>query len=126
MAPEVTTMDRLKIFTGNANQALASEICSFLGRKVGEASVISRVPQLVKFCSEKYVRELVKRAMPGLALTHLPVPPPQVAARVEAQYFGLSKAGPCWESIVKHKHVGVYVPGDLPKPEMSIVILLDN
>ncbi len=32
-------MDRLKIFTGNANQALASEICSFLGRKVGEASV---------------------------------------------------------------------------------------
>ncbi len=94
--------------------------------KVGEASVISRVPQLVKFCSEKYVRELVKRAMPGLALTHLPVPPPQVAARVEAQYFGLSKAGPCWESIVKDKHVGVYVPGDLPKPEMSIVILLDN
>lgn len=41
MAPEVKLpdMDRLKIFTGNANQALASEICSFLGRKVGEASV---------------------------------------------------------------------------------------
>ena len=39
MAPEIATMDRLKIFTGNANQALASEICSFLGRKVGEASV---------------------------------------------------------------------------------------
>jgi type VI secretion system protein ImpJ len=94
--------------------------------KVGEASLISRAPQLVKFCSEKYVRELVKRAMPGLALTHLPVPPPQVAARVEAQYFGLSKVGPCWESIVKDKQVGVYVPGDLPKPEMSIVILLDN
>ena len=94
--------------------------------KVGEASLISRAPQLVKFCSEKYVRELVKRAMPGLALTQLPVPPPQVSARVEAQYFGLSKVGPCWESIVKDKQVGVYVPGDLPKPEMSIVILLDN
>jgi ribose-phosphate pyrophosphokinase len=39
LAPEVAPMDRLKIFTGNANQALASEIASHLGRKVGEASV---------------------------------------------------------------------------------------
>ncbi len=39
MATEVRMIDRLKIFTANANQALASEICSFLGRKVGEASV---------------------------------------------------------------------------------------
>ncbi|MEZ5400515.1 MAG: ribose-phosphate pyrophosphokinase [Bryobacteraceae bacterium] len=31
--------DRLKVFTGNANPALAQEICSFLGRKLGEASV---------------------------------------------------------------------------------------
>ncbi|MCC6587987.1 MAG: ribose-phosphate pyrophosphokinase [Bryobacterales bacterium] len=32
-------MDRLKVFTGNANPALATEICSHLGRKLGEASV---------------------------------------------------------------------------------------
>jgi type VI secretion system protein ImpJ len=94
--------------------------------KVGEASLIARTPQLVKVCSEKYVRELVRRAMPGLALTHLPVPPPQVSARVEAQYFGVSKAGPSWESIVKHKQIGIYVPGDLPSPELSLIILLDN
>ncbi|MEZ5353193.1 MAG: ribose-phosphate pyrophosphokinase [Bryobacteraceae bacterium] len=31
--------DRLKVFTGNANPALAQEICSFLGRKLGDASV---------------------------------------------------------------------------------------
>jgi ribose-phosphate pyrophosphokinase len=31
--------DRLKVFTGNANPALAAEICSYLGRKLGEASV---------------------------------------------------------------------------------------
>jgi type VI secretion system protein ImpJ len=94
--------------------------------KIGEASLIQRTPQLAKFCSEKYIRELVRRAMPGLPLTHLPVPPPQVAARVEAQYFGISKAGPCWESIVKDKRIGIYVPGDLPSPELSLIILLDN
>jgi ribose-phosphate pyrophosphokinase len=31
-------LDRLKIFTGNANPALAAEICSFLGRKLSDAS----------------------------------------------------------------------------------------
>ena len=33
------TFDRLKVFTGNANPALASEICKELGRDLGEASV---------------------------------------------------------------------------------------
>ncbi len=94
--------------------------------KSGEAAVITRTPQLVKFCSDKYVRELVKRAMPGLTLTHLPVPPPQVQARVEAQYFGISKAGPCWESIVKDKTVGVYAPSELESPELSLIVLLDS
>ncbi|MFN7918741.1 MAG: ribose-phosphate pyrophosphokinase-like domain-containing protein [Bryobacteraceae bacterium] len=32
-------LDRLKVFSGNANPALASEICSHLGRKLGDASV---------------------------------------------------------------------------------------
>ena len=64
--------------------------------------------------------------MPGLTLTHLPVPPPQVQARVEAQYFGVSKAGPCWESIVKDKTVGVYAPSELASPELSLIVLLDN
>jgi ribose-phosphate pyrophosphokinase len=33
------SQDRLKVFSGNANVALAAEICSHLGRKPGEASV---------------------------------------------------------------------------------------
>ncbi len=94
--------------------------------KVGEASLIGRVPHLVKLCSERYVRELVRRAMPGVTLMHLPVPPPQVPARVEAQYFAISKAGPCWQSIVESKQVGIYVPGELPQPDLSLIILLDN
>ena len=94
--------------------------------RAGEAAIITRVPHLVKICSDKYVRELVKRAMPGVTLTHLPVPPPQVPARVEAQYFGMSKSGPSWESIVKDKQIGIYVPGELPKPQLSLIILLDS
>ena len=64
-----------------------------LHSKADEAAVIARAPQLVKVCSSQFVGELVKRALPGCALTHLPVPPPAISARVDTQYFGVSKAG---------------------------------
>jgi type VI secretion system protein ImpJ len=93
---------------------------------VGEADLIRNVPKLVKVCSAKFVPELVKRAVPGLPLRHLPVPPPAVSARVESQYFSIDKSGPCWEHIMQTKRVGVYVPSDLPQPEMEITVVLES
>jgi type VI secretion system protein ImpJ len=93
---------------------------------VGEADLISKVPQLVKMCSYKFVPELVKRALPGLTLTHLEVPPSAVAAKVESQYFTVSRSGPCWEHIMQTRTVGVYVPGELPAPEMELVVILES
>lgn len=93
---------------------------------VGEAELIYKTPQLVKLCSSKFVPELVKRALPGLTLSHLTVPPPAIAARVDMQYFAVSKAGPCWEHIAQSKQVGVYVPGELPSPEMELTVLLES
>jgi type VI secretion system protein ImpJ len=93
---------------------------------IGEAQVITRTLQLVKICSAQFVPELVKRALPGLTLTHLPVPPSAVASRVESQYFGISRAGPCWDHIVKTRRVGIYVPGDLPQPEIELLVILES
>ena len=94
--------------------------------KIGEADLISKVPQLVKLCSSRFVPELVKRAVPGLTLTHIAVPPSTIVARVESQYFMVSKAGPCWEHILQTKRVGVYVPGDFPKAELELTVILEN
>lgn len=94
--------------------------------RVGEADLITLTPQLVKICSAKFVGELVRRAIAGLALTHLPVPPPAVPARVEAQYFGISKDGPFWDHIVQTKRIGIYVPGDFPEPELELLVLLEK
>ena len=93
---------------------------------VGEADLISRTTQLVKVCSAKFVRELVRRALPGLGLTHLQVPPSAVAAKVDSQYFAISRTGPCWESLMQIRNVGVYVPGELPSPEMELIVLLEG
>jgi type VI secretion system protein ImpJ len=93
---------------------------------VGEVELISRTPAAVKICSSKFVPELVKRALPGLALTHLPVPPAAVARRPEFHYFGIDRSGPCWEHIVKTRQVGVYVPGELPNPEIELSVVLEG
>lgn len=92
--------------------------------EIGEVDLITKAAQLTKICSAQFVRELVKRAVPGLALKHLPVPPSAVAPKVDCQYFSISRTGPCWEHIVKTRRVGIYVPGELPNPEIELSVLL--
>ncbi|MCW5963502.1 MAG: type VI secretion system baseplate subunit TssK [Bryobacterales bacterium] len=94
--------------------------------KMGEADLIRRTDQLVKVCSEKFVPELVRRALPGLPMQHLSVPPAAVRQKVEAQYFSLTKTGPCWDHLTQTKVVGVYVPSDIPDPEIEIQVILDS
>jgi type VI secretion system protein ImpJ len=94
--------------------------------RMSDAELMSKAPQLIKVCSPPFVRELVKRALPGLALAHLPVPPPAISARVETLYFGISRNGPCWDHMVQTRRVGLYVPGEFPNPEVEILVVLDN
>jgi type VI secretion system protein ImpJ len=93
---------------------------------MGEADLIVKTQQFVKVCSEKFVSELVKRALPGLKLTHMPVPPSAIAVKVDHQYFSISRSGPCWEHLLQTKAAGVYVPGDLPSPELELVVLFQD
>jgi type VI secretion system protein ImpJ len=91
----------------------------------GEVEIISRTPHLVKICSKLFVSKLVERALRGLALTHLPVPPAAIPARVDTQYFSMDRSGPCWEHILQTRQVGVYVPGELPAPELELLVILE-
>ncbi len=93
---------------------------------IGEVELMDTTPRLIKVCTPPFVRELVKRALPGLALTHLPVPPPAISARLEAQYFGISRNGPCWDHMVKTRQIGVYVPGEFLDPDIEILVVLES
>jgi type VI secretion system protein ImpJ len=64
--------------------------------------------------------------LPGLALNHLAVAPAQIAAKVESQYFSVNRVGPCWEHLVLTRQVGIYVPQEIPTPELSLIVLLDE
>lgn len=92
----------------------------------GEAQVIARTPALVKVCSAKFVAELVRRALPGLTLSHLPLPPAAAAPQVEMQYFSASKHGPCWEHLLRTRRIGVYIPGELPNAKPELIVVLES
>jgi type VI secretion system protein ImpJ len=94
--------------------------------KLGEADLIHKVPVIVKVCSAAFVPELVKRALPGMKLGHLSLPPSAISARVECQYFAISKGGPCWDHIMQTRKVGVYVPSELPDPELELLVITDS
>jgi len=94
--------------------------------ETGEAEIIAKTPRLIKVCSQDLLPELVKTALPGLGLVHLPIPPSAIAPKVEFQYFGLSRTGSCWEHIVETRKVGVYVPDDLPGAEIELLVVLES
>ncbi len=93
---------------------------------IGEADLITKTPQLVKVCSREFISRLVTRALPGMALTHLPAPPAAVSPKLETQYFGVTRAGPCWDHIVQTREVGVYIPGEIPQPEIQLLVVLES
>jgi type VI secretion system protein ImpJ len=92
----------------------------------GEAEIIAKTPRLIKVCSKDLLPELVKTALPGLGLVHLPIPPSAIAPKVEFQYFGISRTGSSWEHIVQTRKVGVYVPDDLPAAEIELLVVLES
>ncbi len=94
--------------------------------RTAEAELMARVPQVVKVCTPPFVRELVKRALPGMELVHLAHPPQAIQVRSEAQYFGITRSGPCWDHMLQTRRIGVYVPGEFPSPEVEILVALDN
>ena len=86
--------------------------------------LIRRVPQLVKVSSANQIDQIIKQALMGLELVHVPNPPSAIPIRVGHQYFRLSKSGPAWQGIARARNVAAYVPGDFPNPELQMLVVL--
>lgn len=89
-----------------------------------EEMVIQKVPQLLKVCSATHIEHLIKQALPGVQLKHLPNPPNAIPVKLRYQYFSLNQSGAAWEAVNRARNLAAYVPGDLPNPTMELLILL--
>jgi type VI secretion system protein ImpJ len=90
-----------------------------------DSVILRQTPKLVKVCSAEGVAKLVQRALPGLELMHLPVPPAALHAQADMHYFSISLSGACWQHILQTKQVGVYLPGDLGDAVFDITIITE-
>jgi predicted component of type VI protein secretion system len=60
-------------------------------------------------------------ALPGVRLTHEPLPPPQITAPREGfQWFILDTEGAYWERVKHFKNICVRVTEQIPEPELEL------
>jgi type VI secretion system protein ImpJ len=92
--------------------------------EMNQGDLIAKTPQLVKVCSASHIEHLVRQALPGVPLTHVPAPPGSIPLKLNYQYFSLSQGGVAWEAIGRARNFAAYVPGDFPNPQLELIILL--
>jgi type VI secretion system protein ImpJ len=95
-----------------------------ISAETGQAEIVSRVPQLVKVGSVGQTDHLARHALAGIPLTYVAAPPGAIPIKLNYQYFSLSQAGDAWEAVQRARNIAAYVPGDLPNPQMELIILL--
>lgn len=89
-----------------------------------QGELLHRAPQLLKVSSSDRIERLVRQALPGVALRHVPNPPGAVPLKVGHQYFALERTGEEWDAIRRARNVAVYVPSDFVEPSLELVVLL--
>jgi type VI secretion system protein ImpJ len=85
--------------------------------------LLRKVPQLLKVSSADRIDRLIKRALPGVALSHVANPPSALPIRLDYQYFSLDLSGDDWDAIRTARNLAVYVPSDLPNPRLELIIV---
>lgn len=93
---------------------------------INDSVLLRQTPRLTKICSAEGVSKLVQRALPGLELMHLPVPPAALNAHADMHYFSISLSGACWQHILQTKQVGVYMPGELGDATFELTIIVET
>jgi type VI secretion system protein ImpJ len=92
--------------------------------EMNEADIIRKTPQLIKVCSATHIETLIRQALPGVQLLHVPAPPSAIPIKLNYQYFGLNQSGLAWEAVGRARNLAAYVPADFPNPQLELIILL--
>jgi type VI secretion system protein ImpJ len=108
----------------NDKYLLNTKMYLAVSAETSQAEIVGKSPHLVKVCSASHIEHLVRNALPGVTLTYVPAPPSAIPVKLNYQYFSLSQSGLAWEAIQRARNLAAYVPGDLPNPQLELIILL--
>jgi type VI secretion system protein ImpJ len=108
----------------NDKYLLNTKMYLAISAETSQAEIVGKSPNLVKVCSASHIEHLVRNALPGVPLTYVATPPSAIPVKLNYQYFSLSQSGLAWEAIQRARNLAAYVPGDLPNPQLELIILL--
>ena len=91
---------------------------------IRDPDLIDRSQKLLKACSATQLETLIRNALPGLRLTHVPTPPRSIQIKLRYQCFSVEQGGPVWESVLRARNFAVYCPSEILNPQMELIILL--
>jgi type VI secretion system protein ImpJ len=91
--------------------------------EINEGEVIQRTPILGKVCSATHIEHIVRNAMMGVQLTHLPVPPSTIPVKLNFQYFALNQTGGPWEAIQRSRNIALYAPSELALVKAEVIVV---
>jgi type VI secretion system protein ImpJ len=88
------------------------------------ADCAKKIPLLAKVGSATQVEQLVRRALPGIDLTHVAKPPAAIPVDLNYQYFSLNQAGQAWDGVGKSRTLAAFIPGEIQEPQVELIIVL--
>jgi type VI secretion system protein ImpJ len=91
-----------------------------------DGDLIRRVPLLMKVGAGAHVEQMIRQALPGLKMAHVANPPPELPVKLRYRYFSVELTGSIWDGIRRGRNVAVYVPLEIPDPQLELLILLPH
>jgi type VI secretion system protein ImpJ len=98
------------------NATLVMEVAA--RRSLTEIQV--QFPNLFKIGPNTKMNEIVHAHLPGVALVHLPTPPPQIRAITDHVYFYLDRKSPLWPEFSTAGSIGMHFSGDWPELQLEL------
>lgn len=93
--------------------------------QVPVSRLTEEIPAKTKICSREQMGSLIGRAVPGVELTHEPVPPTAIPVRPGFKYFQLATSGRWWDAIVATRGVAIYIPEEFPELKLELIAVKD-
>ena len=88
--------------------------------KLPDAELVDRVLRSAKMCSATHMDHLLKHALPGIPLTHVPTPS-SIPIKVDYQYFALEQSGAAWQSIERARNIAAFLP-EIPAAKAEVIV----
>ena len=89
--------------------------------QVPPTRLIEDVPAKSKISSPDEIGAIIGRAVPGVSVTHEPIPPSSIPVKPGYKYYTLHTSGRWWEAICKARRLALYLPEEFPDLKVELV-----